>query len=515
MAEEKDRLHVPQSEVPRWSLEEALRVVRAMHERFNLVPARLISVAEALGLQPTSSHFRTLAGASIAYGLISGGYSAERVEITSLGKRIVAPTSAGDGLLAKRQAVIQPRVARDFYFRYDSKPMPRGSIARNVLIDLGVPKGIAGRVLALLIDNAKDVGILRMIKGDAYLDLDGSGLWLSGQSQDSDVSTEQVARSTRSTSGGTMDVSFSHSLVPVSNMAPQKKRTSSALRRGLEIDAYQLMNRLGSGFSAEVWEAKVTESPAGVDLREGQIVAVKFYHAHAMAVPDQVIRIEREYRIAQQIIHPNLIRIYEYVLASSRPFHNFLVMDIAPGTTLKSYISPAGVSVQKAVVIARQLLSALDELHGAGALHRDIKPGNISVDDGNDGVKAVLLDLGIVTVQHEKSLTVATRFLGSKHWAPYEQLVGDPLDFSSDIYAFGAVFYNMLTGDIPYGGRTTEAAIAVEMSRKPLRLPDSIQIDASLRELVNDCLSTDQRSRPMSAKECLTRLNASSGYRAE
>ena len=153
-----------------------------------------------------------------------------------------------------------------------------------------------------------------------------------------------------------------------------------------------------------------------------------------MALPDQVLRVEREYRIAQTLRHPNLIRIYEFMLASPRPHHNFLVMDVAKGNPLSDLIERRELSVSQALSVFYQILSALDALHGAGALHRDVKPGNIAVSAVDDKVQATLLDLGIVTISYEKGVTAVSHFLGSKHWAPIEQLLGESLDERSDLY---------------------------------------------------------------------------------
>lgn len=507
MAQDKKRSYVSQSDIPRHSLEEALRIPRTIFENYALDPTRPLDVAAALDLTPNSSRFRTLTGASIAYGMTEGGYNADAISVTDLGRRIVAPTEEGDDLLAKRIAILQPRVAKEFLSKYDSKPLPREEIAINVLHAMGVPKDSSPRVLQLILDNAKDVGVLRAIKGSSYVDL-------AGTQQESTPSTVAEDTSSVEKQGGLTPVDTAPEPFVQEPVEPSTKpatslmrigvtATSGVLQRNLQVDSYILKHRLGAGFSAEVWAADVVSTPSGVDITPGQEVAIKFYHAHAMQIPDQVIRIEREYRIAQRIRHRNLIRIYEFVLASSRPFHNFLVMDVAKGKPLKAIIPPTGLSVQKALQIGQQVLSALDQLHGEGALHRDIKPGNVSVDESPKGLTAVLLDLGIVSVMHEKSLTVGSRFLGSKHWAPYEQLVGEPLDERSDIYSVGALLYNMLTGDMPYSGKGTEAAIAVEMARKPLRLPDNISVQQELRDLINSSLSTDIKDRPESAKECI------------
>src|SRR5262249_17577766 len=157
------------------------------------------------------------------------------------------------------------------------------------------------------------------------------------------------------------------------NVAPD-----SALRRDLDVDVYRLKERLGVGYSAEVWSAVVRREPFGVDLKKNDEIAIKIYHAYAMALPDQVVRVEREFRIAQRLRHPHLVRIYEFMLGS-RPHHCFLVMDLAKGSLLWQHVESGQLTDPQKLIILRQIASALDEMHAAGAIHRDIKPSNISV----------------------------------------------------------------------------------------------------------------------------------------
>jgi serine/threonine-protein kinase len=286
-------------------------------------------------------------------------------------------------------------------------------------------------------------------------------------------------------------------------LGPDVPIGAGPLARGLLVDCYKLNERLGAGFSAEVWSATVDRVPPGTELSHNQEVALKFYHAYAMALPDQVFRIEREYRIAQSIRHPHLIRIYEFVLASPRPHHNFLVMDIARGMSLRKLAESRSLTTRQVMTVLHQILSALDALHAAGALHRDIKPGNITVEAEDDSVHSTLLDLGIVNITYEKGLTGVSHFLGSKHWAPIEQLLGENLDEQSDLYGVGAVAFHALTGQIPYGESATEAAVAVRMGNESLVLPPLPDLPKEVAQMVAACLSYRREERPRSARECL------------
>jgi len=286
------------------------------------------------------------------------------------------------------------------------------------------------------------------------------------------------------------------------SFGPDVPIVAGPLARGMQIDCYLLQDRLGAGFSAEVWSASVQQVPPGTELVRDQEVALKFYHAYAMALPDQVFRIEREYRIAQSIRHPHLIRIFEFVLASPRPHHNFLVMDIARGVSLRKLAESRALTTRQIMTVLRQVLSALDALHGAGALHRDIKPGNITVEVDGATVHSTLLDLGIVNITYEKGLTGVSHFLGSKHWAPIEQLLGESLDEQSDLYGVGAVAFHALTGQVPYAESATEAAVAVRMGSEPLVLPPVADLPPDVARMIDACLSYRRENRPRSAREC-------------
>lgn len=160
-----------QVDVPYYSLSQALRIAGAIGDQLGLKPARPLQVAQALSVQPTTGPFRMLCGASMAYGLTEGGYNAAQISLTELGRRIVAPTTDGDDALAMREAMLKPRVLRQFLERYDGARLPRPDIARNVLVELGVPREAAEKAFNLISEGAKTVGFLREINGVPFVDL--------------------------------------------------------------------------------------------------------------------------------------------------------------------------------------------------------------------------------------------------------------------------------------------------------------------------------------------------------
>lgn len=169
----KKRKYLSQSDVPRFSLVEALRIPKALWEEYGGDGTSPLKVAAALELQPSSGRFRMLAGAALAYGLVTGGPKAAEIELTPRGRRILRPLSEGDDLTAKREALLEPRVIKEFLHKYSGAPLPRPTIAHNVLEDMGVPRDKAAEVHDLILEGSKSVGFLTEIKGQTYVDLDG------------------------------------------------------------------------------------------------------------------------------------------------------------------------------------------------------------------------------------------------------------------------------------------------------------------------------------------------------
>lgn len=166
--------YVSQTDVPARTLEEALRVPQAIAAQYARKPTPPLRVASAMGVQPNTGNFRMLTGAAIAYGLTKGGAQAPQIEIEPLGMRIVRPTKEGDDQLARREALLRPRVISEFLRQYDGSPVPRRDIAINVLGDMGVPDDRAEQVFDLIVESARSVGFIHAIKDKEYVDLQGT-----------------------------------------------------------------------------------------------------------------------------------------------------------------------------------------------------------------------------------------------------------------------------------------------------------------------------------------------------
>lgn len=180
----KRRNYVSQTDVPRHTIDEALRVVKAIADNYGKQPTKPIDVAAAMGMAPTTGNFITLTGAAVAYGFTEGGSKADAISLTDLGRRVVAPTEEGDDLEAKREALMRPRVVREFLTKYDGSRLPREDIGQNVLEGMGVISKATERTLKLIQESADNLGMLREINGVKYVSLGAPGPAPAEQSGD-------------------------------------------------------------------------------------------------------------------------------------------------------------------------------------------------------------------------------------------------------------------------------------------------------------------------------------------
>lgn len=171
---DKKRSRISQEDVPAYSLGDALRVATALHESFGRKPAIPTRVAGALELSPSSSLFKMLCGASIAYGLTTGGYNAQSISMTELADSILRPKKEGEDLAAKRQAFLRPRIIKKFLEHYNGGPLPQEKIACHVMEDMGVPSERAAEIFKIISAEAAKLGLTHIIKGKHYVDLTGS-----------------------------------------------------------------------------------------------------------------------------------------------------------------------------------------------------------------------------------------------------------------------------------------------------------------------------------------------------
>jgi serine/threonine protein kinase len=193
-----------------------------------------------------------------------------------------------------------------------------------------------------------------------------------------------------------------------------------ALSPGDKIGPYQILSALGAGGMGEVWKAR--------DTRLDRIVAIKQLKGQHSA------RFEQEARAIAALNHPHICQIYDIG-------PDYLVLEYIEGAPLKGPLP-----LEQAWTLARQIASALEAAHAKGILHRDLKPGNILVNSSG----AKLLDFGLAKLIDEADATQTMGIAGTPLYMSPEQVEGRPLDIRSDVFSFGVVLYELLTGRRPF-----------------------------------------------------------------
>lgn len=247
-------------------------------------------------------------------------------------------------------------------------------------------------------------------------------------------------------------------------------------------------DRLGEGPLSEVYRA--------VDQRLGRTVALKVLRAHAEIDPAADTRFHREAKHASNLQHPNIATVYEYGQDQNT---SFIAMEYLEGRTIDLILKDQSLGYEECLRIALQVTSALTQVHKAGLIHRDLKPANIMVlDDGT--VK--LLDFGIARASNESSITQHGTLVGTVLYMSPEQVRGDDLEYRSDIFSFGAVLYHMLTGSLPFPGKSFPEVCMAILDGKPRR-PSEVRsgLPQAFEDVLLKCLARDAGDRYSSAEE--------------
>jgi predicted Ser/Thr protein kinase len=263
------------------------------------------------------------------------------------------------------------------------------------------------------------------------------------------------------------------------------------LERGAELGGYRIEQQIGQGGMGIVY--RVT------NVALGRVYALKVL-APELADDEQFRqRFQREMRIAASIDHPNVVGIH---YAGEQDGFLFLAMDYVHGEDLRQLILRDGaVNPERAVGILTQVGFALDAAHAKGLVHRDIKPGNmlLTVRDGEE--RAYLTDFGLAKRSSTLAeLTVAGSIVGTADYMAPEQVSGEPSDARTDIYALGCVFFQMLTGKVPYERETTLATMFAHVNDPPPVLePPLVEDYPEFTPVVQQAMAKTPDDRYMSA----------------
>jgi eukaryotic-like serine/threonine-protein kinase len=267
---------------------------------------------------------------------------------------------------------------------------------------------------------------------------------------------------------------------------------------GRTIAQYEILTRVGGGAMGVVYRAR--------DLKLGRVVALKFLPQQWSDDENAKQRFLREAQAASATDHPNICTIHDIETADDGQL--FIVMALYEGRTLKQRLESGPLPIDEALDLATQIADGLAKAHAQGVVHRDIKPGNVMVTE--DGVR--ILDFGLATFVDALKLTGENVSFGTPAYMSPEQVRGEAADARSDVWAAGAVLYEMLAGHAPFQGAYAEAvgyAIRHE-SPKSLRT-DRPDIREDIEQLVFRALHKDPNVRFQSGRELARSLRQARG----
>ncbi len=273
---------------------------------------------------------------------------------------------------------------------------------------------------------------------------------------------------------------------------------------GTAIGPYEIIDALGSGGMGEVYRAR--------DTRLDRIVAFKII-GQTLGSPTAVRRFELEARATSAINHSNIVALYDVGEHEGAPY---LVTESLQGETLRERIHRGPIPAAKAIEFARQIASGLAAAHDRGIVHRDLKPENIFItSDGN--VK--ILDFGLAkvaaamaldapTVHVEFGMTGVGSIVGTASYMSPEQVRGENLDYRSDLFSFGAVFFEMLTASAAFRQATPVETMHAVLNKEPGEIPVVSPTTAQAAFIVRQCLEKNPRERFQSARDLELHLGA-------
>ena len=265
--------------------------------------------------------------------------------------------------------------------------------------------------------------------------------------------------------------------------------------RGQRLGSYELVEQVGAGGMGEVWRA--------LDPALGRHVAIKILSSQFSRDPDRLRRFEQEARAAGMLNHPNVLAIYAIGRQEDSPY---LVTELLEGVTLRQRLASGAIPEGKAIEYGDQIVQGIAAAHEKGIVHRDLKPENIFI-TGDDRVK--ILDFGLAKLtqsgpqQDVPTRTASGIALGTPAYMSPEQVRGQPADHRSDIFAVGAVLYEMLSGRRAFLGDTSAETMTAILKQEPPPIPGvSPQVD----QIARHCLEKDPAHRYQSARDLAFQL---------
>ncbi len=271
----------------------------------------------------------------------------------------------------------------------------------------------------------------------------------------------------------------------------------ATLKSGTRLGSYEILELLGAGGMGEVYKAHDTKL-----MRD---VAIKVLPAAFVNDSDRLSRFQREARILASLNHPNIATLHGLEGPDQSGGMHYLVMELVPGQTLAERLSAGGLGIEQALEVAGQIAGALEAAHGKGVIHRDLKPANVKVTPEG---RVKVLDFGLAkasTTDGAQDLSKAPtlssmgsevgRIVGTPAYMSPEQAQGKHVDKRTDIWSFGCLLYELLTGLRAFRGVNTTEILAKILEREPdwEALPSATP--AKVRELLLRCLQKEPQGR--------------------
>jgi len=265
---------------------------------------------------------------------------------------------------------------------------------------------------------------------------------------------------------------------------------------GTHLGPYRIVDLLGVGGMGEVYRAR--------DDRLNRLVALKVLRSEREASPERRSRFIQEARLASALQHPNIVTVFDIGSAEGG---DYLAMELVRGRTLDTVIPQTGLPLLHALRYATQIVDALAAAHAAGIVHRDLKPGNVMVTE-QDQIK--ILDFGLATLSATAAInasdetggraaaieTGAGTILGTVAYMSPEQAEGHEVDARSDLFSFGAIFYEMLSGVRAFRAASTFGTLAAVLNHEPEPLAKIARhVPPAVDQIVTQCLRKDPRKR--------------------
>jgi serine/threonine protein kinase len=285
------------------------------------------------------------------------------------------------------------------------------------------------------------------------------------------------------------------------------------LPAGTRLGPYEILAPLGAGGMGEVYRAR--------DERLGRQVAVKVLPAEVARDRERLRRFEHEARATGALDHPHVVAVHDVGTDGDTPY---LVTELLEGETLRGRLAHGGLSLRRALDFAVQIARGLAGAHDRGIVHRDLKPENVFVT--SDGVVKIL-DFGLAKLRPEASGlrdrlseletlsgTAPGMLLGTVPYMSPEQAQGEVVDYRSDVFSFGAILYEMLSGRRAFGGGTALEVLNAIVKEEPPGLAETTRIPSSLERIVRHCLEKRREERFQSARDLAFALEAISAETA-